>query len=712
MNTKTLILLCVLLTCVPTAVALERTFVSAHTGAGPFTVTVPQDTELLVITRHYWWTSTVFSASIGGVSFDPAAAATGSMTAIIYTLPNPPTGTQTLILEGADYAHHVRVYAYTGVDLNEPTGAHAARHGSYEALSLETQAGEEILWAHTRSHLASAPVVQGSITELFNAQVQDTQNTVGYSTGPGTITGGWSGASGATAALIIRPSTTQELFLPGDANRDGRVDVQDLFYVIGRMGARTGDAQFSANADMNGDGIINIFDLVIVARNYGRDSDDAPQPTLTFTATPTTLTHGEQITLTWSAQDASTCTASQGWTGQRATSGSQTLAPTQTTTYTLGCTGLGGVIQQSATVTVYPAQPVITQLTPSASSITVHFTPGGAATSHDVHISTTQEFTPNTQNRVAQGLSGTADRHTISGLTPETTYYIQVVAQNSHATATSAQATQTTTAVGEFGDLYVGMNRASDLTVRTNNTWTTLQPSGWGYARYIHNHPVLSPGHPLEGQYIGEHRIVAEPTVPDGSGQVLEVWYYAHFPSGFEPAVHRFGLPSGTQDVYVGVWYRYRDPDFEWAASKSLLIAADGGFMWWEPRNTFQYNPPPGDPCHVPQGTVDGIRSSISNRDGWIQHGMGVEGICWNVGDPTHTEVVRGEWFLLEFEVRRSDGSGRYWINGELVGQSHNMYWPGSTWQQFQIGHTHGGGVPDKTQDDFIQIGQIMIATS
>lgn len=59
----------------------------------------------------------------------------------------------------------------------------------------------------------------------------------------------------------------------------------------------------------------------------------------TVTLTPS-VGAGNVPTLTWSAPWASGCTASGGWSGSKASSGSQTLpAITATTTYNLSCTG-------------------------------------------------------------------------------------------------------------------------------------------------------------------------------------------------------------------------------------------------------------------------------------------------------------------------------------------------------------------------------------
>jgi len=65
-------------------------------------------------------------------------------------------------------------------------------------------------------------------------------------------------------------------------------------------------------------------------------------PTLTLAAASVPL--GSSTTLTWSTLDASSCTASGGWSGAQTTSGSLTVTPASAgvTVYTLTCTGLAG----------------------------------------------------------------------------------------------------------------------------------------------------------------------------------------------------------------------------------------------------------------------------------------------------------------------------------------------------------------------------------
>ena len=55
----------------------------------------------------------------------------------------------------------------------------------------------------------------------------------------------------------------------GDVNNDGLVNLEDLLFVVSRLGLRTGDTGFEVSADLDANGRIDLFDLVIVARNFG-----------------------------------------------------------------------------------------------------------------------------------------------------------------------------------------------------------------------------------------------------------------------------------------------------------------------------------------------------------------------------------------------------------------------------------------------------------
>ncbi|MBY0328575.1 hypothetical protein K2Q02_00555, partial [Patescibacteria group bacterium] len=97
-----------------------------------------------------------------------------------------------------------------------------------------------------------------------------------------------------------------------------------------------------------------------------------PAPTVSISASPTSVTSGGSSTLSWSTTNATSCTASNGWTGAKATSGSAlTGGLYSSTTYTLLCVGPGGNANASTTVTV-TAIPAV-NITLSATPDTVEY---------------------------------------------------------------------------------------------------------------------------------------------------------------------------------------------------------------------------------------------------------------------------------------------------------------------------------------------------
>ena len=80
-------------------------------------------------------------------------------------------------------------------------------------------------------------------------------------------------------------------------------------------------------------------------------------PTLSFSASPSTVASGQQSTLSWTSTNAAACSASGGWSGAQAVSGTSAVAPTATTTYSLSCSGAGGSVAASTTVTVSSTPP-------------------------------------------------------------------------------------------------------------------------------------------------------------------------------------------------------------------------------------------------------------------------------------------------------------------------------------------------------------------
>jgi len=92
-----------------------------------------------------------------------------------------------------------------------------------------------------------------------------------------------------------------------------------------------------------------------IAKGQGLAAAPAQVPTLSLSASSGSISSRSSDTLSWSSTNATSCSASGGWSGNEPTSGSaSTGALTSTTTYTLTCSGPGGSASQSVTLNLSP----------------------------------------------------------------------------------------------------------------------------------------------------------------------------------------------------------------------------------------------------------------------------------------------------------------------------------------------------------------------
>lgn len=76
-------------------------------------------------------------------------------------------------------------------------------------------------------------------------------------------------------------------------------------------------------------------------------------PTVVLTSSSATVANGDPVTLDWQSVNTDSCTASNGWSGDKATSGSETIASlSASTTFTLSCSGAGGSVSADLLVSV------------------------------------------------------------------------------------------------------------------------------------------------------------------------------------------------------------------------------------------------------------------------------------------------------------------------------------------------------------------------
>jgi hypothetical protein len=101
-----------------------------------------------------------------------------------------------------------------------------------------------------------------------------------------------------------------------------------------------------------------------------------PPPAVTLQGPRTPVASGTSITLSWQSTNASSCTASGGWSGAKPTTGSTTIGPlTLPVALALSCTGPGGTAMQELNVAVTASA------APADSTATGPATTSAAATS-------------------------------------------------------------------------------------------------------------------------------------------------------------------------------------------------------------------------------------------------------------------------------------------------------------------------------------------
>lgn len=214
-----------------------------------------------------------------------------------------------------------------------------------------------------RTYTLSCTGAGGSVTNSVNVAVADppaptlslsanptsvaynSTSTLNWSTSNATscsASGGWSGGKGTSGAESVGPITS------------------DTSYTLTCSG--TGGS---------------------VTRTVALSVQAPAAPTISFSASPTSLAAGDSATLSWSVTNATDCSASGAWSGSKGTSGSESVGPVNaTSTFSLSCTGPGGTSNRSRTVSVIDAPTVTLSANPtsvlSGDSTTLTWSSSGA----------------------------------------------------------------------------------------------------------------------------------------------------------------------------------------------------------------------------------------------------------------------------------------------------------------------------------------------
>jgi kumamolisin len=147
-----------------------------------------------------------------------------------------------------------------------------------------------------------------------------------------------------------------------------------------------------------------------------------PPPSVTIGVAPTSVTVGTAAQLTWSSANATSCVASNAWSGPKATSGTLSVNPATPSTYTyvLTCTNtLGASASAQAVLVVKPAVKTTTVITwPTPAPITYGTALGNTQLDAKANVAGTFSYSP------AAGTVLSAGVHTLSvTFTPASSAY-------------------------------------------------------------------------------------------------------------------------------------------------------------------------------------------------------------------------------------------------------------------------------------------------
>ncbi|MEJ2088952.1 MAG: hypothetical protein P8Y69_10885, partial [Gammaproteobacteria bacterium] len=196
-------------------------------------------------------------------------------------------------------------------------------------------------------------------------------------------------ASGSVTITVIQPLPAPTVNLTAQAASIERGTATTLNWGTTNATSCNASGAWSGNRSVNGSASTGALStastFTLTCSGAGGTASDSVSvqvtdplpdaPAVSLTVDNAAIDAGASTTLRWSATNATTCTASDGWSGSRAVTGSQTVSPSASTSYTLTCTGDGGSDSATVTVTVNSTAPTLSF---TASDTVVD--PGGSVT--------------------------------------------------------------------------------------------------------------------------------------------------------------------------------------------------------------------------------------------------------------------------------------------------------------------------------------------
>jgi hypothetical protein len=211
-----------------------------------------------------------------------------------------------------------------------------------------------------------------------------------------------------------------------------------------------------------------------------------------------------------------------------------------------------------------------------------------------------------------------------------------------------------------------------------------------------------------ESKYLSTFSITSDPTAPRSPPSVAQLTYPAGMPRNpnlsYSPVTAWLPTPAQTHRMYVSIWLKISS---NWRGHSSQANKLMEAFI--------------ADHPHCVLGLVGSgnapLRPSIAINGG--PDSRAGEYLPSNVA-PVAT-FSRGTWHRLEMVITANtpgvgDGQATWWMDGQLVGDYHNVMWVGAGesnhWIQLELMPIWGGRNDQLTATQYLWVDHIYASTS
>jgi hypothetical protein len=304
-------------------------------------------------TAHY---DTVYrlSSSDGTCSFAPTSPAPALKLTPAAVTPNPAQGssqTFTATLQNVSPASGVPVYFYVAGANAQTKMADTNANGVATLSYTATQAGNDFVTAQASgngaalaSNIVKVTWTAGKHVSFLGLNASPQGGTVNM---PVNVVASLADESPSPAAVVAGQTVTFTLGNATCTATTSSAGNATCALTPTQPGPATLTANFAGASTLTASSASDSFNVSLKA-----GAASTQPPTVSITVSPTSIAAGTPAALTWSSTGATACTASGAWSGTEATSGTQTVTPASTGTfsYTLTCTGDGGSASATATL--------------------------------------------------------------------------------------------------------------------------------------------------------------------------------------------------------------------------------------------------------------------------------------------------------------------------------------------------------------------------